>query len=73
MTSAPIAVTVHPSQFPGVLDAQVRAGLRGGELDPEAVYEDRYQERYGFWRPIIGTVVGREFVARALVWTTAGR
>ena len=23
----------------------------------EAVYEERYQERYGFWRPIIGTVV----------------
>ena len=25
----------------------------------EAVYEERYQERYGFWRPIIGTVVGK--------------
>jgi hypothetical protein len=23
----------------------------------EAAYEERYQERYGFWRPIIGTVV----------------
>jgi Transposase zinc-binding domain len=27
----------------------------------EAVYEERYQERYGFWRPIIGTVV-RKFL-----------
>ena len=25
----------------------------------EAVYSERYQERYGFWRPIIGTVVGK--------------
>jgi hypothetical protein len=25
----------------------------------EAVYPERYQERYGFWRPIIGTVVGK--------------
>ena len=23
----------------------------------QAAYEKRYQERYGFWRPIIGTVV----------------
>ncbi|MDA1277690.1 MAG: transposase zinc-binding domain-containing protein, partial [Verrucomicrobia bacterium] len=23
----------------------------------EAVYEERYQERYGFWRPAIGTAV----------------
>jgi len=27
----------------------------------EAVYPERYQERYGFWRPIIGTVV-RKFL-----------
>ena len=27
----------------------------------EAVYEERYQERYGFWRAIIGTVV-RKFL-----------
>ena len=27
----------------------------------EAVYEERYQERYGFWRPIIGAVV-RKFL-----------
>jgi len=27
----------------------------------EAVYEERYQKRYGFWRPIIGTVV-RKFL-----------
>ena len=27
----------------------------------EAVYEERYQERYGFWRPIIGTTV-RKFL-----------
>ena len=27
----------------------------------EAVYAERYQERYGFWRPIIGTVV-RKFL-----------
>jgi hypothetical protein len=27
----------------------------------EAVYEQRYQERYGFWQPIIGTV-GRKFL-----------
>ena len=27
----------------------------------EAVYEERYQARYGFWRPIIGTVV-RKFL-----------
>ena len=27
----------------------------------EAVYEERYQERDGFWRPIIGTVV-RKFL-----------
>ena len=27
----------------------------------EAVYEERYQERYGLWRPIIGTVV-RKFL-----------
>lgn len=25
----------------------------------EAVYSERYQERYGFWRPVIGTVVGK--------------
>src|SRR3974377_513433 len=25
----------------------------------EAVYEERYRERYGFWRPIIGKVVGK--------------
>ena len=25
----------------------------------ETVYEERYQARYGFWRPIIGTVVHR--------------
>jgi Transposase zinc-binding domain len=25
----------------------------------EAVYPERYQERYGFWRPMIGTVVGK--------------
>ena len=25
----------------------------------EAVYAERYQERYGFWRPIIATVVGK--------------
>jgi hypothetical protein len=27
----------------------------------EAVYEERFQERYGFWRPILGTVV-RKFL-----------
>jgi hypothetical protein len=27
----------------------------------EAIYAERYQERYGFWRPIIGTVV-RKFL-----------
>ena len=27
----------------------------------EAVYEERFQERYGFWRPIIGRVV-RKFL-----------
>jgi hypothetical protein len=25
----------------------------------EAVYQERYQERYGFWRPIIATAVAR--------------
>jgi hypothetical protein len=25
----------------------------------EAVYQERYQKRYGYWRPIIGTVVGK--------------
>jgi hypothetical protein len=29
--------------------------------ESEAVYDERYQERYGFWRPIIGTVV-RKFL-----------
>jgi len=47
----------------------------------EAVYEERYQERYGFWRPIIGTVV-RKFLecgdlkhgfARACLCRTADR
>ncbi len=28
----------------------------------EALYPERYQERYGFWRPVIGTVV-RKFLA----------
>jgi hypothetical protein len=28
----------------------------------EAVYEERYQERYGFWRPVIGTVVRKSLV-----------
>ena len=27
----------------------------------EAVYPERYRERYGFWRPIVGTVV-RKFL-----------
>jgi uncharacterized SAM-dependent methyltransferase len=45
MTSAPIAVTVHPSQFPGVLDEQVRAGLRGGELPGKLHYLSWRQAR----------------------------
>ena len=55
-------------------------GMSGG-LEFEAVYEERYQERYGFWRPIIGTVV-RKFLecgdlkhgfARACLCRTADR
>ena len=25
----------------------------------EALYPERYPERYGFWRPVLGTVVGK--------------
>ena len=47
----------------------------------KAVYEERYQECYGFWRPIIGTVVEQflecgdlsQGFARACLCRTADR
>jgi len=45
MTSAPIAVMVHPSQFPEALAAQVAAGLRRGELPGKLHYLSWRQAR----------------------------
>ncbi len=39
----------------------------------EAVYEERYQERYGFWRPIIGTVVRKFLECGALKLILPGK
>ena len=50
--AAPLGIGEGP--FHGVEIAAGGRHLRAFE----AVYEERYQERYGFWRPIIGTVVG---------------
>lgn len=52
----------HPQQTPFYQLACPRQAKRGRQVEPffaqsEAVHEGRYQERYGFWRLVIGTVV----------------